>query len=83
MRKIGFGDNLPAAHRMQPPPTCHWASNPLRVAEPSLVNLSLMIPVGDVQVLPGETDEPLSLASSDDEPHDVAPLDDWQLYTYT
>jgi hypothetical protein len=46
------------------------------------MNLTLMIPVFDVQLLLEET-EPASLASSYDEPHDVAPLDDWQLYTYT
>lgn len=72
--------SVPESHT---PPTCHCPSKPLLVVEPSLVNLTLMIPLVDVQLLLEETEEPLSFASSDDEPHDVAPLDDSQLYTYT
>jgi len=46
------------------------------------MNLTIMIPVFDVHLLPEET-EPLRLARLYAEPHDVAPLDDWQLYIYT
>ena len=77
------GELDPAGQFLQNPPlTCHWALKPFAVTELSLVNLTIMIPVVDVQMSLEET-EPLSLASSDDEPHDVAPLDDSQLYTYT
>ena len=83
---------MPATQSRHPVPTlvdppapsiAHCATNPALVIDPSLVNLTLMTPVADVQLLLDDTEEPSSLASSDGESHDVAPLDDWQLYIYT
>ena len=74
-----------STHAVLPVPRiAHCATNPaLLVHWTPLVNLTLMTPVADVQLLLDDTEEPISLASWDSDSHDVAPLDDWQLYIYT
>ena len=81
---------MPAPHWMHVVPAlvAHCATNPAAVqgnhGGSLLVNLTIMTPVADVQLLLDDTGEqPLSLASWDLDSHDVAPLDDWQLYIYT
>jgi hypothetical protein len=84
-RERSSREKIPAAHSVQASPEiCQRATNPLLVTDPSLVKCTLMIPVVDVQLLPlDNTEFPDSSASATGESHDVAPLDDTQLFIRT
>ena len=67
-------------HSLQMSATCHWATKPSKVRYASLVNLTLMTPEGAVKLLLEDTEDPLRIAGSDGESHDVAPR--YQLQPY-
>ena len=69
---------VPAGHR-EHVPVVQLPTKPAPVPDESLVNLTRMYPVVDVQLRLDEMLLPLSDASSDLDSHDVAPSDDEQL----
>jgi len=78
-RARGWGlRGLPAGHR-EHVPVVQFPTKPAPVPDESLVNLTRMYPVVDVQMRLDEILLPLSDASSVLDSHDVAPSDDEQL----
>ncbi len=69
---------MPAGHR-EHVPVSQFPTKPAPVPDESLVNLTRMYPVVDVQLRLDEMLLPLSDASSELDLHDVAPSDDEQL----
>ena len=69
---------MPAGHR-EHLPVSQFPTKPAPVPDESLVNLTRMYPVVDVQMRLDEILLPLSDASSELDSHDVAPSDDEQL----
>jgi len=80
-RSGGLG-GLPAGH-LEQRERSQFPTKPAPVVDESLVNLTRMYPVVDVQLRLDEMLLPLSDASSEPDSHDVALFDDEQLYMTT